>query len=300
MKSLITALLLLFSVCSHGAEPPTLILMGGSYRTCSSLLAEDCRPEQRAFPGAREAPQYRIAPERFAEILDPAYWQARPGAPGLDALKRLLVNTHATAGNTLHDAESLGSAFEKTDANTWNRLLTQEQDLILSAFEQLQQHNGVRKREQVRIDGGNRPYDAALFRQLVAEAGKRSPGRKPRIAFTTSASVNGFDAVDFYRGLLAQAGAEPFWWPVDAALAEARFGGTGGCPFLPTMRRNAFSMLAASGCFPIWTRNKRPPVSMQPPSMRFRIMSKPCFWMAATNGCTVKLFLPATARRTPG
>ncbi len=75
-----TALLLLFSVCSHTAEPPTLILMGGSYSTHSSLLAEDCRPEQRTFPGAREAPQHRIAPERFTEILDPAYWQARPCA----------------------------------------------------------------------------------------------------------------------------------------------------------------------------------------------------------------------------
>jgi cyanophycinase-like exopeptidase len=250
VKSPITALLLLFSVCSHAAEPPTLILMGGSYRTCSSLLADDCRPDQRTFPGARDAPQYRIAPERFNEILDPAYWQARPGAPGRAALKTMLDNTHATAGNTLFDAQSLSNAFARADANTWNRLLTQEQDLILSAFEQLQQHNGARKREQVRIDGGNRPYDAALFRHLVAEAGKRSPWRKPRIAFTTSASVNGFDAVDFYRDLLAQAGAEPVWWPVDAALAEARFGGTGGCPFLQTMRQNAFSSLGRERVFP--------------------------------------------------
>jgi cyanophycinase-like exopeptidase len=250
VKFLITALILLYSISSPAAEPPTLILMGGSYRTCSSLLADDCRPDQRTFPGARDAPQYRIEPERFNEILDPGYWQARSGAPGRAALKAMLDKTHATAGNTLLDAKSLSSAFEKNDAKTWNRLLTQEQDLILSAFEQLQQHNGVRKREQVRIDGGNRPYDAALFRQLVAEAGKRSPGRKPRIAFTTSASVNGFDAVDFYRDLLTQAGAEPVWWPVDAALAEARFAGTGGCPFLQAMRQNAFSSLGRERVFP--------------------------------------------------
>ena len=250
MKFPITALILLFSIASPAAEPPTLILMGGSYRTCSSLLADDCRPDLRAFPGARNAPQYRIEPERFEEILDPAYWQARSGAPGLAALKTMLDNTHATVGNALLDAKSLSSVFEKADAKTWNRLLTQEQDLILSAFEQLQQDSGVRKREQVRIDGGNRPYDAALFRQLAAEAGKRSPGRKPRIAFTTSASVNGFDAVDFYRDLLTQAGAEPVWWPVDAALAEARFGGTGGCSFLQTMRQNAFSSLGRERVFP--------------------------------------------------
>ena len=250
MKSASTALLLFTAVCSHAAEPPTLILMGGSYRTCSSLLAEDCRPEQRDFPGARGAPEYRLDPARFPEILDPAYWQTRRGAPGLDALQNLLTKAHAASGNALLDAKSLSRSFENADAGTWNGLLTAEQDLILSAFEQLQQSKGIRKREQVRLDGGNRPYDAAMFRQLVLEAGKRSPGRKPRIAFTTSASVNGFDAVDFYRDLLAQAGAEPIWWPVDAALAEARFGGSGGCAFLQTMRRNAFSSLGRERVFP--------------------------------------------------
>jgi cyanophycinase-like exopeptidase len=244
------ALLLFTAVCSHAAEPPTLILMGGSYRTCSSLLAEDCRPEQRDFPGARGAPEYRLDAARFSEILDPAYWQTRRGAPTLDALRNMLAKAHATSGNALLDAKSLSHAFESADTETWNGLLTAEQDLILSAFEQLQQSNGIRKREQVRLDGSNRPYDAALFRQLVMEAGKRSPGRKPRIAFTTSASINGFDAVDFYRDLLAQAGAEPVWWPIDAALAEARFGGTGGCAFLQTMRRNAFSTLGRERVFP--------------------------------------------------
>jgi cyanophycinase-like exopeptidase len=250
VKSASTALLLFFSVCSRAAEPPTLILMGGSYRTCSSLLADDCRVDQRDFPGARGAPEYRLDTGRFSEILDPSYWQVRHGAPGLDALQSMLEKAHAVSGNNLLDAKSLSRAFENADAETWNQLLSGEQDLILSAFEQLQQDSGVRKREQVRLHGGNRPYDAALFRQLVAEAGKRSPGRKPRIAFTTSASINGFDAVDFYRELLAQAGAEPVWWPVDAAMAEARFSGAGSCILLQTMRRNAFSMLGRERVFP--------------------------------------------------
>lgn len=251
MKQSVIALLLILSASGVGASPaPTLILMGGSYRTCSSLLSDDCLAAQREFPGARGAPQYRITPSRFAEILEPDYWQARHGAPKRPALQTLLDATHAAVGDRLLDAESLRAAFQQTDSSVWNALLTQEQDLILSAFEQLQQDNGIRKREQVRIDGGNRPFDAAMFRQLVAEAAKRSPGRKPRVAFTTSASVNGFDAVDFYRELFRQAGAEPVWWPVDAALAEARFGGTGGCQFLPAMRRKAFSMLGRERVFP--------------------------------------------------
>jgi hypothetical protein len=167
VKSASTALLLFFSVCSRAAEPPTLILMGGSYRTCSSLLADDCRVDQRDFPGARGAPEYRLDTGRFSEILDPSYWQVRHGAPGLDALQSMLEKAHAVSGNNLLDAKSLSRAFENADAETWNQLLRGEQDLILSAFEQLQQDSGVRKREQVRLHGGNRPYDAALFRQLV-------------------------------------------------------------------------------------------------------------------------------------
>jgi len=250
VKALFITLPLLLASTFAAAHSPTLILMGGSYRTCSSLLADDCRAGQRDFPGARGAPEYRIEPKRFAEILDPAYWRPRTGAPRLGALQAMLSKAHNAAGDRLLDAKAISAAFETADAGAWNALLTQEQDLILSAFEQLQQDGGRRRREQVRIDGGNRPYDAALFRQLVAEAGKRSPGRRPRVAFTTSASVNGFDAVDFYRALLLQAGAEPVWWPVDAALAEARFGGTGGCPYLHTMRRNAFSILGRERVFP--------------------------------------------------
>lgn len=232
------------------AHEPTLILMGGSYRTCSSLLSDDCRPDQRAFADARGAPQYRLDAARFPEILDPSYWHNRPGSPSIAALQTMLNTALEGNPDRRYDARGLMARFEKSGSGTWNKLLVQEQDLILSAFELPQLRNGKRLLEQVRIDGGNRPYDAALFRQLVAEAAKRSPGRKPRVAFTTSASANGFDAVDFYRALLEQAGAEALWWPVDAAMAESRFGGTGGCRQLPTLRRDTFSMLGRERVFP--------------------------------------------------
>ena len=232
------------------AHEPTLILMGGSYRTCSSLLSDDCRPDQRAFADARGAPQYRLDAARFPEILDPSYWHNRPGSPSIAALQTMLNTALEGNADRRYDARGLMARFEKSGSGTWNKLLVQEQDLILSAFELPQLQNGKRLLEQVRIDGGNRPYDAALFRQLVAEAAKRSPGRKPRVAFTTSASANGFDAVDFYRALLEQAGAEAVWWPVDAAMAEARFAGTGGCLHLSAMRRTAFSMLGRERVFP--------------------------------------------------
>lgn len=249
---LLCLLFLPFAAYCQAADrhDPTLILMGGSYRTCSSLLHDDCRAGQREFPGARGKPVYRLDAARFPEILAPGYWQTRTGAPGLDALSALLHNTLRQSGPGPFNVDALITGFETADRATWNALLTQEQDLILSAFEQPQTINGQRRLEQVRIDGGNRPYDAALFRQLVAEAAKRSPGRKPRVAFTTSASANGFDAVDFYRALLEQAGAEPVWWPIDAAMARTRFAGTGTCADLHRLQRESFSMLGRQRVFP--------------------------------------------------
>ncbi len=235
---------------AHAALPPTLILMGGSYRTCSSLDTDDCLPDQREFKGAREAPLYRVDRLRFPEVLDAAYWQRRPGSPTLQTVESLLNRAEACAGGSLISASALVACLESADASGWRQLLTQEQDLIVSAFELPQLLQGQRKLEGVRLDGANRLYDAAMFRQLVAEAAKRSPGRKPRVAFTTSASANGFDAVDFYRGLLTQAGAEPVWWPVDAALAKVRFEAPGDCTALPRLRLEKFSILGRERVFP--------------------------------------------------
>ncbi len=249
MKQFIFLCLLLVSGFASAAHYPTLLLMGGSYRTCSSLDADDCKPGKNVFPGARQAARYRIDEKAFAEILDPDYWAARDRPPTSARIEALLKAVQAKAGKRSFSAEELTELFKAVDDGTWNALLVLEQDMILSAFELPQFSKGVRLKEGVSLDGGASGHDADMFRRLVQEAAKRSPGKRPRIAFTTSAANNNFDAVDFYRELLQQAGAEAVWWPIDWSMNAALFGQQ-GCQALPLLRQRLFSQLGRERVFP--------------------------------------------------
>lgn len=250
MKPHRLALPLLLSCTPLAAHPPTMLLMGGSYQTCSSLDDDDCRADQRDFPGARQQPLYRIDSAVFDDILDAGYWAARPSAPAAERIAGLLRRAQEQAKGASLDAERLGEVLESADPDTWNRLLTLERDLILSAFELPQfDARGKRRVEGVRLDGDRTGHDATLFRRFVAEAAKRSPGKRPRIAFVTSASNDSFYYVDLNVGLLEQAGAEVVWWPVDAAMNAAVNRGR-GCDALIPLRRELLSQLGRERVYP--------------------------------------------------
>lgn len=250
MKPYRLALPALLACSPLAAHPPTLLLMGGSYQTCSSLDADDCRADQREFPGARQQPLYRIDPAVFDDILDAGFWAARPGAPAPERIAALLRRAQQQAKGASLGAERLGEVLESADPDTWNRLLALERDLILSAFELPQlDTRGKRLVEGVRLDGDTTGHDATLFRRFVAEAAKRSPGKRPRIAFVTSASNDSFYYVDLNIGLLEQAGAEVIWWPVDAAMNAAVNGGR-GCDALIPLRRELQSQLGRERVYP--------------------------------------------------
>lgn len=255
LSSLALPVLLAFTA-PLSADEPTLLLMGGSYRTCSSLDADDCKPDQREFPGARRASSYRIDAKAFPAILEPSYWATRDRPPPLADIKLLLETGLARANGRSFDSAGLIGLLESADSRTWNALLVAEQDMILSAFEQPQFSAGQRLQEAVVLDGSTGGHDAILFRRFVQEAAARTPGKKPRIAFVTSAAANTFDAVDFYQDLLQQAGAEVIWWPVDASMNAAVFGNQ-GCDALPRLRKQLLSQLGRERVFPDLAERQR-------------------------------------------
>ncbi len=247
--SAISLFLLLAPIELLSAHSPTLLLMGGSYKTCSSLDTDDCLADKKDFANARQASKYRIDTRIFPSILAPSYWATRHQPPAISKIKKLLESSYSRASNRTFNYAELNSIFEQADSSTWNALLVSEQDMIFSAFEMPQFANGSRLKEGVALDGGNRPFDAQMFRRFVQEAAKRSPGKKPRIAFVTSAAANNFDAVDFYRELFQQAGAEVVWWPIDSSMNAAIYGKQ-GCDALPRLRQKIFSQLNREAVFP--------------------------------------------------
>ena len=86
---------------------------------------------------------------------------------------------------------------------------------------------GQRLREVVNFDASKSAASKAIYLHFVAMAraahqvrtGKRIA--RPKIAFLTSASIDPYDAVDFYQSAFEQAGADAVWLPLDGAVREA-------------------------------------------------------------------------------
>lgn len=227
---------------------PTLILMGGSYRTCSSLNTDNCLPDKKNFTGFRQPSSYRIDKSVFPEILNPSYWQTRDRPPSISDIKNLLEISYIQSKGITYSSKEIISLFTHVDSKTWNSLLVLEQDMILSAFELPQSNHHKRLKEGVYLNGSIGGHDESMFKRFVQEASLRTPGKKPRIAFVTSAANNNFDAVDFYRELLQQAGAEVIWWPIDWSMNTAIFGQQ-NCQSLGDLRQQLFSQLGRERVF---------------------------------------------------
>lgn len=86
---------------------------------------------------------------------------------------------------------------------------------------------GQRLREVVNFDASKSAASKAIYLHFVAMAraahqvrtGKRIA--RPKIAFLTSASIDPYDAVDFYQSAFEQTGADAVWLPLDGAVREA-------------------------------------------------------------------------------
>ncbi|GIX39205.1 MAG: hypothetical protein KatS3mg128_0254 [Silanimonas sp.] len=213
---------------------------------CSDLSPRACATPPAAM---RQPPRYRLDTEGLARASDPRLWQA-PGAPSPARIAAMLETARQALGPAVEAAAGVsGEVLENALAavcltehcaindphRPWSQLLDAERSAILAALElPSAEEAGERPRELAfpldsRVEGG-----VAVLRAFVASAAKRS-GTRPRIAIVTAAAFDPMAAVDFYRSLFDALGADAVWWPVDAALAEARFV-EADCRALPRLR----------------------------------------------------------------
>lgn len=194
-------------------------------------------PNQRNFGKARGEATYRLSEDASAPLLNPSLWSNRSNSPSLQDLKALLYFTTRSASNKTISANELEDLLSPVcvlngkiigcadSANTtvWSTLLEIEKRLIFSAFEIPAVVNKQRQHEAVRLDSSINPHGVSIIKAFVAASAKRAAGQKPRIAFVTASSADAYDAVDFYTEVLRQAGAEPYWWPIDSSMNDAIF-----------------------------------------------------------------------------
>jgi cyanophycinase len=261
-RHLLLPLLLLAMAAVAGAAETTpareLFLAGGALAVCSDLAPRAC-----ATPpdGARGAPRYRLDDAGIAAASDPALWRA-PGAPRPAEIARLLETARAgladgaaqelsaAALEAALDAACAGDACADGAArDPWPRLLDVERAALQSALEQpAPPVDGQRPRERAdpgrsTVRGGVRVLEA-----FVAAARGRAGGR-PRIAVVTASAFDPMEPVDFYRSLFEALGADASWWPVDAALAAARFEAR-DCAALPRLRAERLRLARRAAVYP--------------------------------------------------
>jgi cyanophycinase-like exopeptidase len=189
-----------------------LVLAGGALALCSSSSPGNCRAG--AAPAGRIAESYRIDSGGRARLA------AVFGEDG--ALSALLDRVAVELGDQGVDARTLEDAFAKhCEADCpWQRFDDYQRMGLLAAFALPQQDaEGRRLREVVSLAASRERGGVAVVDAFVAAARQRAGGATPRIAFVTASGFDPFDAVDYYTSLLREAGAEPQWWPLDAAFA---------------------------------------------------------------------------------
>jgi cyanophycinase-like exopeptidase len=255
------------------ALPRELILAGGALALCSDLGARGCT---EAPAGAeRQSARYRFDEAGLARALQPALWP-QAGAPDSEVRRAWLTQAGAKAGDEAVDAAGAEAALggvclaarcSEADAKRpWSILLDSERGAVLAALEVPQQNaQGKRPTErafplQSRVEGG-----LAVMQAFVDAAKTRSPG-KPRIAVVTASGFDPMEPVDFYLSMFEALGAEAVWWPVDAAVAAAKFEKS-DCTALPALRAERLGLTQSERVYPDLAAYQRAYCDSQPALM---------------------------------
>lgn len=215
-----------------------LVLGGGALGICSELAVDACTGVVRA--NAALTRRYRIDAAGIERALDPDLWHATPGATR-EALAPWLAAARARAGAGARDVDALDALLARPRDGRdppWNRLTDGERAGVRSAFEMPSvDAAGERIRERAFPGASRDRAGVAVIDAFIAAARVRAKGERPRIAFVTASAADPMESVDFYSSLFEATGARAEWWPIDAAVAAARFDpASGGCEALPALR----------------------------------------------------------------
>lgn len=264
MRLPILALPILAALASHAVadSPPRTdpvretFLAGGALAVCSDLASRACRTPPA---GGRSAPTYRIDAAAIRAAMTPGLWTA-PDAPRPETIAALLKGAQRVLGERAIDASTLEGALaavclgatchEGDVARPWSMLLDTERAALLAALQQPEaRDDGERVRERAHPAASTVAGGVRVLEAFVAAARARAADRRPRIAFVTAAAFDPMEPVDFYRSLFEALGAEATWWPVDPALAAARFE-AGDCEALPRLRAERLRLARREVVFP--------------------------------------------------
>ena len=192
-----------------------LMLAGGGIRTCSSMAAKHCT-DGHQFAGGRTSVFASLAAQQLA-LVEASSWQT--GEQRQQALKQLR-QLAARLGAGPHRLTALTDGLREQDRQWLNSLDDRAWYGLIDLLETAPE-NKAGAYEQVALAASNSADAIAIYQTFVAMAAKRAGGQKPRILVITASARDPFEAADFYQQVLAQAGADSHWLPLDGVLHAA-------------------------------------------------------------------------------
>lgn len=247
MRIAAVAVLLLAHASLNAAEPGGLFLASGPIAVCSSLSPAQCAEAPAAAQGVTP-PRYGVDAAGIGRVQDPMLWSDSPASMP-QTVGRLLGALQASGPEDGIDGEDLRARLaalclvdeavapcSDPDARRpWLDLLDAEQYSVLAGLELPQLAADGQRPPVVAWPADSRPTAGfALIQGFVRRVSKDTE-TPPRIVFVTAAAEDPYAAAEATDALLRVAGAEPVWWPIDAALRVALFEAK-DCSALPALR----------------------------------------------------------------
>lgn len=197
----------------------SLMLVGGSMNTCSSMAARNCVDADWIDSAAmRVQTSVTFSEERIAAMLASPVWQ--------ESAERKQQVTRAMRGISRHFNHNAASIdefsryFRDVYPSLWRDLSNTEWFVIR---DYLQAAERASVSEVSNLSLSKQPQGAELFATFAARAKEiaESNEQEPLILVVTASGRDSFDAVDFYLSSFREFGVRAQWLPIDAAFGHA-------------------------------------------------------------------------------
>ncbi|GAA5216052.1 cyanophycinase [Corallincola platygyrae] len=215
-----------------------LLLAGGGLATCSSIALKNCtkQGEEALSAVAAKTTMVISISSKSIDSLEVGRWwlpeREEIKRKWLALLRKMAVeaktNQLPKRGFIDHIKASEVTLSGKTvkGRDLINQLTDAEWFATLDTLEVPQFRDGQRSQEVVALQYNKNPFSVEIYQQFIQMAeqvrakrlGVEGQETAPRVGVVTASSRDPFEAVDFYTGVFAAAGAEAIWIPIDAAL----------------------------------------------------------------------------------
>lgn len=249
MKSLsiyLLAILMASSVSATNTGPKanlpeySMLLVGGGLQECRSTNTRNCSAADTFSSAAKTVDLFSLSSENIANIADTEFW----GTDRVIEQQRtvaLLDFMRSRVGNEQISAKELSRLWRSAETEMdgiWlsgrinydelterelNFVFDQLEAQVLAAPNKNNRRTINRMKEYASLEKTKDQFTTEIYQKIVGLAQQVAGSqRKPRFLVVTASSRDPFADVDFYTNLLAKAGAEVSWLPINAAYQRAQ------------------------------------------------------------------------------